>query len=820
MKLKYPHRIFPIAFAALLLLISACEREFDNPWDDKSILNPDAWAPQNFQVEDISITEKKLTWSYEDKNIEGFKLDRKKGDEPWQVGFQTFTKETRSWNDTDITPNPALSYSYRLYTYAGKNLSSEKNSTTNVEFPAPTGLQIEKVTDISYKITWQDNSTGEEGFKIDRKTAGNDWVIGFAAVGANITAFNDTNVFVGKSSIDVEYRVYAFYKEFESEKTEANTNAALTPPSNLTITQNSITSITLSWQINSTGEKGFIIERRYTGGNWTEIETTTANSYNDSNFELNTQVYYRVSAYMGQYQSSYAESSFNSQIPAPSDLQLEKLSDVSYKLTWKDNSIGEQGFRIDRRTGENPWVLGYGQVDENITSFTDPNVFLEKTALPVYYRVYVIYEHYTSDNIATSTNATLTPPTNLQITQNSLTSVTLNWQNNSTGEDGYKMERRYEGGNWEEIATTTTNSYHDNTFLLNTQVYYRLSGYSGQFQSAFVETNFDANIPPPSNFQITKSTITSVTLAWQNNTIGEEGFRIERKQGSGNWEVLTTLTGTNYIDATFDLNTDVSYQITAYYGKYYSGYVEKSFNSQIPPPENFVLTPNSATSITLNWDYIISGHEGFMIERKIDNQNWVVLINNLNPGQNNFTDQGVDLLLHNYTYRIYAFVGTYASAKPEEMIGKIQIGSFIFGGIVFYLDGNGGGLVFAENEQSTAAQWGCQGTAIGGTGTEIGTGASNTTSIVSGCSQSGIAARICYDLNLNGYNDWFLPSKDELYLMHQNLVQHEIDIFSDDYIWSSSEYNANTAWVYVFSMATSTTTNKFSNLRVRAIRAF
>ena len=80
------------------------------------------------------------------------------------------------------------------------------------------------------------------------------------------------------------------------------------------------------------------------------------------------------------------------------------------------------------------------------------------------------------------------------------------------------------------------------------------------------------------------------------------------------------------------------------------------------------------------------------------------------------------------------------------------------------------GLIAAPFDQEYA-QWGCSGTTISGAdGTAIGRGAQNTIDIVTGCTNADIAAKRCFDLELNGYSDWYLPSKDELNKLYINKV--------------------------------------------------
>jgi len=204
-------------------------------------------------------------------------------------------------------------------------------------------------------------------------------------------------------------------------------------------------------------------------------------------------------------------------------------------------------------------------------------------------------------------------------------------------------------------------------------------------------------------------------------------------------------------------------------------------------------------------------------------------ITNDGNGTGSFTSN-LSGLTANTTYYLRAYatnsVGT-AYGNELSFTTTLAIGDSYQGGIVFYLNGTGGGLIAAPTDQSSSALWGCQGTSIAGAdGIAIGTGAQNTIDIEAGCATAGTAADICANLVLSGYTDWFLPSKDELNLMYQNIGQGNalglgnVGGFANNSYWSSTEYNANNVWTQNFTSSGPTVLLKSNPLYVRAVRAF
>jgi len=186
---------------------------------------------------------------------------------------------------------------------------------------------------------------------------------------------------------------------------------------------------------------------------------------------------------------------------------------------------------------------------------------------------------------------------------------------------------------------------------------------------------------------------------------------------------------------------------------------------------------------------------------------------------------------------------TFANGKPIWKATYYNIGDRgPAGGLVFYVtDGGAHGLEAAPVDQIRGAEWGCYGMRISGGGDKVvGTGAQNTAEIMAGCKKNHIAARVADAYTLNGYNDWFLPSQDELNEMWLKLADSDGDGrnrgpkdsnnlggFTVNSYWSSSEVGGNVAWVQAFltgSQVGVTKNNKESDrgqkYRVRAIRAF
>ena len=131
------------------------------------------------------------------------------------------------------------------------------------------------------------------------------------------------------------------------------------------------------------------------------------------------------------------------------------------------------------------------------------------------------------------------------------------------------------------------------------------------------------------------------------------------------------------------------------------------------------------------------------------------------------------------------------------------------------------GLIAASSDQSAGIKWyNLTSSTTSATGTAIGTGLSNTNTIISsqGPTATSYAAGLARAYTGGGYTDWYLPSKDELNKLYLN--RGTIGGLVANHYWSSTESGTYDAWYQHFSSGVQDGLNKANLLYVRAIRAF
>ena len=193
------------------------------------------------------------------------------------------------------------------------------------------------------------------------------------------------------------------------------------------------------------------------------------------------------------------------------------------------------------------------------------------------------------------------------------TSITLNWIDNSNVEQGYRIERKTgSGGSYIQIGTSGANaeSYIDNG-LAPGIYYYRVCAYNSQGNSDYSnEAAGTAEITAPSNLSASLVSLTQINLAWADNSNVEEGYKVERKTGTGgSYSQVTALdsNAVSYSDTGLQENTTYLYRVRAYNGSSNSSYSNEADATTTYTAGYEQTFPLGTTGLSIEMVYIPAG---------------------------------------------------------------------------------------------------------------------------------------------------------------------------------------------------------------------
>lgn len=386
----------------------------------------------------------------------------------------------------------------------------------------------------------------------------------------------------------------------------------------------------------------------------------------------------------------------------PGNLVLSNVTSSTIDLSWDDNSVNEDEFRIYR--GDNANTSTFSQVatnNTNDTTYTDtgltPNTHY-------YYYVSASNElgESSGSNTADTTTLDTQPafPTNLSATPAdcSDTMVNLTWNDNSGDtwgqETGFVIWRDPEAAFTDpadKIDTVDTNdtSYIDTGLTRNTTYYYQIKSFSdtlgsrGWAPDTATITTCDTAPNPPQNLVITSTTDTKVDLQWDTDSTNESGFEIQRSSpDTGSWSTVGTAAAgdTTFIDSTANPNTHYYYRVMAFNTGGACNcdtlYSASSNEADTTTPDTAPQAPSNLTAVIdcsdstvdLTWQDNSNGtwgnELGFAIERSAGDSTSFAPLAMVNANDTDYQDSGlVSDTTYYYQVKAYNASGTSAASN-------------------------------------------------------------------------------------------------------------------------------------------------------------
>lgn len=429
--------------ACILATIASCDANIMSPTRQLSSGGVAARAvnPPSLGTWPVSASTIGLSWTDDQRNETGWEVHRSTAGAGGAFTLlERLAANATSYTNTGLSPLTEYCYKVRFFKTSGPKTSF--GTFTNVSCsqtfgppPAASDLAAVPLNSSAVSVSWKDNATTEQSFRLERSADPlGPWETA-ATLGVNTQAYEDN----GRSSEQqVCYRAMAVNQYGESA---SNVDCTAPPraPTEISATANS-QALIVAWTDASNVEEGYDLERALDDLIFATIASLPANtsSYTDGAASPETRYWYRVRARKDGGFSSFSNwvsAAFAAGPPrAPAEVRATPAGSTGSSITWTNVSPSATSFRIERSTdGRASWVTA-GSTSEMWFSEGD-----RMTEREVCYRVFAI--NGVGDSPASDVDCTVPPaaPTNIATSAQPDGSTLVTWTDNSGVEDGFEI---------------------------------------------------------------------------------------------------------------------------------------------------------------------------------------------------------------------------------------------------------------------------------------------------------------------------------------------------------------------------------------------
>ena len=315
--------------------------------------------------------------------------------------------------------------------------------------------------------------------------------------------------------------------------------------------------VKLTWSA-GTGASKYYVFRRVGSGAWSKVAETANNTFIDSNVNGGTVYTYTVRS-VGDDGSTVSVMDNTGKtiqyIPQPAVSSVENVSG-GILIKW-NAANGAAKYYVLRRIGNGAWAK-MGETAN--TSFTDDQV---NGGTAYTYTIRAVGTDGSSLSSFDAAGKTITYLAKIAVTslENVSGGVKVTWSA-GTGASKYYVFRRIGNGAWAKMAETANTTFTDAQVNGGTAYTYtvRSVGSDGSTVSVFDSTGRSIVYIPLVRITGAENQIGAVRITWS-TVNGAAKYRIYKKIGSGSWNVLTDVTGSDYTDTSVGSGKAYSYSI-------------------------------------------------------------------------------------------------------------------------------------------------------------------------------------------------------------------------------------------------------------------